>query len=216
MNKNLLALAGLAVAMSAAAVRAENAVTGDYVESRSANVYVGACHHEGEVVSGGRSAVLAWNMRSGEFGGVDLTGVRALAVVASDRFLGTEGAKLKSVLYIDAAATPAQREAAVAMLRQKASAALGTILEVKTAPVSFDSAGSRFKVAVPGVASMHVQKKTAELCCKQPYEVWGQPLVPVKARQTGYSVSTEFSSPGLLQTWKATDMNNAFYGEFAL
>src|SRR5690242_16365931 len=57
------------------------AVTGDYVESRSANVYVGACHHEGELMTAGRNALLAWNISGGEYNGVSLKGVTAVAVV---------------------------------------------------------------------------------------------------------------------------------------
>ncbi|MGV3722418.1 MAG: hypothetical protein ACO1SX_16035, partial [Actinomycetota bacterium] len=70
-----LGIAALAVGLSAGAAQAAPAVTGDYVESRSANVFVGACHHEGEILTAGRNAVLAWNITNGSRDGVNLKGV---------------------------------------------------------------------------------------------------------------------------------------------
>lgn len=210
-----IAPAALAALLSSGAA-AEVPVAGDYVESRSANIYVGACHHEGEVVSGGRDAVLAWNFRSGERGGVSLAGVRAVAIVNSDRFLGAPGATYRSVLYIDAAAPEGAARAVEALLRQHASTALGSVLKVERRPISFASTAGRIKVEVKGAASLDVKKEAGKLCCKQPYEVWGQPLAPVKDRRIGYAVDTAFSEPALLQTWSATDMNNSFFGEFSL
>src|SRR6266700_6502502 len=65
--------------------RAESvSVRGDYVEVRTASVFAGACHYNGEVTTTGRDALMAWNVTSGTWNGVDLAGVRALAIVTSD------------------------------------------------------------------------------------------------------------------------------------
>jgi hypothetical protein len=206
----------LAASLLATGANAAPAITGDYVESRSANVFVGACHHEGEVVTAGRNAVLAWNVTGGEVSGVSLKGVTAIAVVAGDRYLGLDEAKRRSVLYVNEAATPEQREAFVALLKERASKALGDLVAVKTAPVSFDAAGDMYRVQVPGVAWMKIKKQVGELCCKQPYETWGKPFVPVATPKTGYCVGVEFKDNSLLQGWTATDQNNAFFGQFSL
>jgi hypothetical protein len=208
--------AALAATLLAGGASAAPAVTGDYVESRSANVFVGACHHEGEIQTAGRNALLAWNVAEGEFGGVSLKGVTAVAIVAADRHLEARDAKRKSVLYLGDQATPAQRDAFLALLKERAGTALGEIVTVKTATVSFDARGDMYRVQVPGTAFMKIRKQTGELCCKQPYEVWGKPFVPVKAAKTGYCVGVEYKDAGLLKTWSATDQNNAFFGEFSL
>ncbi len=209
-------LAVTALALMAARVQAAPAITGDYVESRSANIYVGACHHEGELLTTGRNAVLAWNITAGEVAGVSLAGVRALAVVAADKNLEFADARRKSVLYIDAAATPAQRDALAELLRQRADRALGEVVAVKTVAISFDATGGLYRIGAPGVAAMKIKKQTEMLCCKQPYELWDKPFVTLKGARAGYCMGVEYKDSTLLSTWSATDQNNAYFGTFSL
>jgi len=63
---------------------------------------------------------------------------------------------------------------------------------------------------------MKIQKSPGQLCCKQPYQVWGQPFVPVAAPKTGYCLGAEYKDSSLLKAWSATDQNNAFFGHFSL
>lgn len=216
MRLSLIGAAALAVSLLGTGAKAAPAVTGDYVESRSANVFVGACHHEGEIQTAGRNAVLAWNVSGGEFRGVSLKGVSAVAVVAGDKYLSLDGVKRRSVIYVDAAATPEQQDAMAAFLKERAAAALGEVAAVKAAPISFDATGDLYRVQVAGAAFMKIKKQTQELCCKQPYEVWGKPFVPVQGAKAGYCVGVEYKDSSLLQAWSATEQNNAFFGRFAL
>ena len=216
MKLSTMGVAALAASLLAGAAQAAPAVTGDYVESRSANVYVGACHHEGEIQTAGRNALLAWNIAGGEHQGVRLEGVTAVAVVAGDKSLSFDDAKRRSVLYVSDKATPAQQEAFAALLKERAPAALGELVAVKTAPISFDAQGDMYRVQVTGVAFLKIKKQTGELCCKQPYRVWGKPFVPVQAAKAGFCVGAEYRDAGLLQSWRATDQNNAFFGQFSL
>jgi hypothetical protein len=211
-----LGAAALAVGLLATGASAAPAVTGDYVESRSANVFVGACHHEGEIQTAGRNAVLAWNVTGGEFNGVSLKGVTAVAVVAGDKHLQLPEAKRRSVLYVSDRATAEQRQALAALLKERAPNALGEVVAVKTAPVTFDASGDMYRVNAAGSVDMKIRKQTAELCCKQPYEMWGKPFVPVTAAKAGYCVGVQYKDAGLLQSWSSTDQNNAYFGQFAL
>ena len=208
--------AALAVLATAGSAYAAPAVTGDYVESRSANVFVGACHHEGEIQTAGKNAVLAWNIKEGEFNGVSLAGVTAVAVVAADKSLMLDDAKRTSALYVSDKATDAQREAFVALLKEKAPKALGEVAGVKTAEISFDASGATYRVNAKGVADMKIKKENGQLCCKQPYFVWGKPFIPVKDAKTGYCVGVSYKDTSLLKSWSATDQNNAFFGQFTL
>jgi len=47
-----------------------------YVEVRTASVFAGACHYNGEVTTTGRDALMAWNVKSGQWRGVDWQGQR--------------------------------------------------------------------------------------------------------------------------------------------
>lgn len=211
-----LGIAALAMSLGAGAAQAAPAVTGDYVESRSANVFVGACHHEGEILTAGRNAVLAWNITDGSREGVSLKGVRVVAVVAADKHLEFADAKRRSVLYVDDQATSAQREAVTALLKERSGSAIGEVVAVKSAPVAFDASSDMYRVHVEGIAYLKIKKQVGELCCKQPYETWGKPFVTVKSAKTGYCVGVGYKDVGLLQSWSATDQNNAFFGEFTL
>src|SRR5436190_19505827 len=77
--------------------QAENvSLRGDYVEVRTASVFAGACHYNSEVVTTGRDAMMAWNVTSGKWQGVDLTGVRVMAIVSSDANLSEDNAARQS------------------------------------------------------------------------------------------------------------------------
>src|SRR5438105_12700672 len=89
----------------------KTSVQGDYVEVRTASVFAGACHYNGEVVTTGRDAIMAWNFAAGVWQGTDLAGVRAMAAVTSDQSLGNEHAARKVELIVDSTATDAQARA---------------------------------------------------------------------------------------------------------
>src|SRR3982750_3634230 len=99
MRKVLFVMMAAVVAVSAFVFssRAENvSLRGDYVEVRTASVFAGACHYNGEVTTAGREAMMAWNVTSGKWQGVDLTGVKVVAIVSSEENLGDKNAARKS------------------------------------------------------------------------------------------------------------------------
>src|SRR6185503_18474413 len=86
--------------------QAENvSLRGDYVEVRTASVFAGACHYNGEVVTTGRDAMMAWKVTSGKWQGIDLSGVRVLAVVSADANLAENNAGRQSEIIIDSQAS---------------------------------------------------------------------------------------------------------------
>ncbi|HEU4767917.1 MAG TPA: hypothetical protein VFS77_11095, partial [Pyrinomonadaceae bacterium] len=104
MRKGLFAALALIVAVTSLVFssQAENvSVRGEYVEVRTASVFAGACHYNGEVVTTGRDAMMAWNVTSGKWNGVDLTGVRAMAIVNSTANLAEQNAARQSEIIID-------------------------------------------------------------------------------------------------------------------
>src|SRR5689334_6190982 len=141
MRKGFLVVAAMIVAVSALAFssQAENvSLHGDYVEVRTASVFAGACHYNGEVVTTGRDAMMAWNVATGKWQGVDLSGVRAMAIVTSDANLSDNNAARSSEVIIDSQATDAQAKALVNALQQKYAASLGNIVKVRSAAINFD------------------------------------------------------------------------------
>src|SRR5690348_11861200 len=107
MRKGMFAALAMIVAVCALVFssQAENvSVRGQYVEVRTASVFAGACHYNGEVITSGRDALMAWNVTAGKWNGVDLAGVRAMAIVNSASNLSEQDAARQSEIIIDSAA----------------------------------------------------------------------------------------------------------------
>ena len=218
MRKGLFILAAMLVALSALVFssRAESvSLRGEYVEVRTASVFAGACHYNGEVVTTGRDAVMAWNVTSGKWQGVDLAGVRALAIVSADANLSDANAARQSEIIIDSSASRTQALAMTNALKEKYNASLGKIVEVRTAPIAFERNGRTYAV-VTNEAAINVEGMPNDLCCKMPNLVWYAPLVGLENRKVGYTSKALYSGKVVGEPWSRSGENSAFYGTFSL
>ena len=211
---------GLALLLTCGAAlkssRAEgDGVKGLYVEARTASVFAGACHYNGELTTAGREAVLAWSVKEGSWGGVSLSGVRAVAVVGSEANLTDSAAVRHSELVVDSNASAAQAAAMTRAVESAYGAVLGRIVEVRRAPVSFNAEGKAFKVLAPGAVSLDVEAMPDDLCCRMPQLIWYAPLVPVERRKVGYTRTAAYAGGAAGEAWQRTGENGAFYGTFS-
>ena len=212
----LLAVAGVVLGALAMGSRADNvSVRGDYVEVRTASVFAGACHYNGEVTTTGRDAMMAWNVTSGTWQGTDLTGVKAVAIISSDSNLSDVNAARRSELVVDVKASRSQSLAMVNALKDKYAAALGQIVEVRSAPIKFERESGTFAVAADD-ATVNVQAMPNDLCCKMPNLVWYTPLVGLENRKVGYTTNASYTGSKVSEPWSRSGENSAFYGSFAL
>jgi hypothetical protein len=210
---------GLALALACGAALVSSRAEGDgvrglYVEARTASVFAGACHYNGELTTAGREAVLAWSVREGRWGGVELAGVRAVAVVGSEANLTDTSAARRTELIIDGGASAAQAKAFARAVESVYGRVLGRVVEVRRAPVSFDAGGKSFKVAAPD-AALDVEAMPDDLCCRMPQLVWYAPLVPVEGRKVGYTRAASYAGGAAGEAWQRTGENGAFYGTFS-
>ena len=91
-------IASLSISMAAQEIR------GDYLETRSADVYTGQCFANGEVNLVGNEAILAWHVQSGSWDGVPLQGLTVAAAVRANGTLGDPYENpypAKAVLLVD-------------------------------------------------------------------------------------------------------------------
>src|SRR6266581_9812487 len=134
--------------------RAESvSVRGDYVEVRTASVFAGACHYNGEVTTTGRDALMAWNVTEGKWNGIDLAGVRAVAIVTSEVNLSDNDGSRRSEIIIDRNASHSQAVAMLDVLKTRYVGSLGKIVAVDIAPISFDLMGGSYTVSAGRLAS---------------------------------------------------------------
>jgi hypothetical protein len=196
--------------------QAENvSLRGEYVEVRTASVFAGACHYNGEVVTTGRDAMMAWNVTSGKWQGVDLTGVRAMAIIAADANLSDDQAARTSEVIIDSQASDAQSKAMIAALKSKYAAALGNVVTVRNSAITFKHSGRSYLVKADD-ATIDVEAMPNDLCCKMPNLVWYKPLVGLENRKVGYTIKAGYSGKAISTPWSRSGENSAFYGSFSL
>src|SRR5687767_4038276 len=122
---SVLALGTFAVVLCTSALPAAE-ITGDYLESRTCDVYTGPCFANSEVGLTGRNAILAWSIDQGSYRGVDLTGLKVVLAVRANDTLGFGSSlvvnpdPIKSVVLVDERANDEQRAALVEMVRERA------------------------------------------------------------------------------------------------
>src|SRR5437016_5234882 len=153
----------------------KTSVQGDYVEVRTASVFAGACHFNGEVVTTGRDALMAWHVTSGSWNATDLTGVRAIAIVNSEENLGNLEAARRSELILDQSASHDQKVAMLNALKNRYAATLGDIVSVRSAPITFRHEGKTYYVSAAG-AAIDVDPIPNDLACPMPNLAWYDPL----------------------------------------
>ncbi len=209
----LVGIVGLAaVAFSS---QAENtSVKGDYVEVRTASVFAGACHYNGEVTTTGRDALMAWSVTSGKWNGVDLTGMRAIAVVSADDNLSNAQAGRRAELIMDKSASHEQTVAMLEAIKSRYAEALGQIVSVRTAPINFKHEGQTYQVD-SAEAAINVEAMPNDLCCRMPNLVWYSPLVSLGQRKVGYTIKALYTGHTVADNWERAGENSAFYGNFA-
>src|SRR5882724_1789530 len=217
MRKVLFAALAAIVAFSAFGFssKADNvSIRGDYVEVRTASVFAGACHFNGEVTTTGRDALMAWNVKSGKWDGVDLAGVRAIASISADDNLSNPQAKRRAEVIMDKSASHAQAVAMLGAIKSRYADALGEIVSVRSAPISFKHEGQTYQVS-SAEASIDVEAMPNDLCCRMPNLVWYSPLVPLGQRKVGYTVKALYAGHAVADSWERAGENSAFYGSFA-
>jgi len=190
-------------------------VRGEYVEVRTASVFAGACHYNGELTTAGRDALMAWNVKSGGWQGIDLTGVRAVAIVSAAENLAEKNAARQAEIIIGENASDAQSRAMLEGLKSRYAASLGKIISVRRGPLSFEHISKAYSVTADNFASITIEAMPDDLCCKMPQLVWYSPLVPLENRKVGYTTKALYAGGDVGEPWQRSGENSAFYGSFA-
>ena len=209
-------LAGLACALPLAAGDAP-AVSGDYVEARSNEVYTCGCLYSGQMTTAGREAILAWRITSGAYQGTPLAGVKVAAVIVGDANLGAYDAPRRTALYLDESASDAQLQAVLALWRREYSRALGTIATVHRAPISFAQQGDSVRLSIPNLVEVQARKARLPEDAHPCSFLWYQPFVPLRSPSLATALNYEYSGLDFQHQWQDLMPSiNGYLGEFAL
>src|SRR5499427_9373205 len=217
MKRAIVLLAGFALAGTASLRAGGSSVSGQYVEARTAEIFTGGCIMGSEAETMGKQAVLAWKVDRGSVNGVAVDGLSVVAALSGDKNLGLheiggDKAVVKSALYVDERANPAQRIALVA-LAHDLTKSIGTIVAVTPAPIQFADAGREIHVATSNV-SLDVDKEMShDPSCGA--EQWFHPLANVDEATMGVADQHSFSGSTLGTKWSDPNKRSAFYGTFS-
>ena len=217
--KTLLLSALVAAAPAFVAASGTTAITGDYVEARTAEVFAGGCIQGSEGEAAGREAILAWRVGKGQVNGVSLDGLSIVAVVTSDVNLGTHELggvapkKIRTAIRVDARATPAQRDALLAMAKSL-SPVVRDIVDVKAVPIAFQRDADVLSVTA-GEAALEVATKVDHSPTCGALQ-WYTPLAKLTGSALGHTRSESWSGASLGTQWSMGDKRASFYGAFEL
>lgn len=211
----VLAVSFLTIGLSAQQIR------GDYIETRSADVYTGQCFANGEVNLVGKEAIVAWHVQSGSWDGVTLDGLTIAAAVRAKATLGDPYGNpypTQSVLLVDDQATPQQSAALVSFAKQMGGELLKNVDQTLPAPMEMIVNHERHGVALLR-AGQFATVQTRPLGDKD--HVCGNevtfypPLTPVAHSMPAVAVTDTYQGPGLGESWDTHGRRSAFVGTFA-
>ena len=211
----LLSFCFFSIALSAQQIR------GDYIETRSADVYTGQCFANGEVNLVGKEAILAWHVQSGSWDGVALDGLTIAAAVRARATLGDPYGNpypAEAVLLVDEQANPQQRDALVHFAQHMGGELLKNVEQTLPAPMEMIVNHERHGVALLR-AGRFATVQTRSLSDQD--HVCGNevtfypPLTEVSHSMPAVAVTDAYRGPGLGESWDSHGRRSAFVGAFA-
>jgi hypothetical protein len=140
---------------------------GDYFESCNCELLCPCLlsHAQARPTEGHCDVVLAIHIARGSYGGVDLSGLNAVQALTTPGPMAQGNGTL--AVYVDAAATEAQRDALETIFTGKAggppsllTAMVSRRLPTKSAPISFSTTGKSFKLSISGISDVTVEGVT--------------------------------------------------------
>lgn len=196
-------------------------ISGDYVETRSADVYTGQCFANGEVNLVGNEAILAWRIQDGSWNGVDLKGFTVAAAVHAKATLGDPYADpypAQSVLLVDDQANPQQQAALAAFARHMGGKLLDNADQVLPVQMELVVNHERHGVAMLRAGRFAtVQTRslndTDHLCGNE--ETFYPPLTQLAHSMPAVALTDKYRGPGLGVDWESHGKRSAFVGTFS-
>jgi len=220
MRFRLPVLVALLVTFLSVALSAQQ-IQGDYIETRSADVYTGQCFANGEVNLAGKEAILAWHVQNGSWDGVALDGLTIAAAVRARATLGDPYGNpypAEAVLLVDEQANPQQRAALVHFAQYMGGELLKNVEETLPAQMEMIVNHERHGVALLRAGQFAtVQTRSLgdhdHVCGNE--VTFYPPLTEVSHSMPAVAVTDAYRGPGLGESWDSHGRRSAFVGTFA-
>jgi hypothetical protein len=208
--------------MLATAANAQH-ISGDYIETRSADVWTGPCVANGEMNLAGDQAILAWRVSKGVWKGVSLDGLSVVAVVKASATLGDQfnnPLPAKAVLIVDEKACDDQQKALVEFAQSMSGDLLKNVVKLEVAPIKVEISGegghfgntSVQAGSFAGIKTRAINPKD-HLCGNE--DIFYQPLAEMTHSMPAVADLDQFVGDGLNVSWTVHGKRSAFVGTFA-
>ncbi len=213
------------VSLSVAAEPSVRSIGGEYIEARTAEVWVGPCFANGEVEINGKEAILGWRIDRGEWQGVNLEGLSVAAVVRAEHTIGMVSEPVnpgRAVLIVDERATGPQRAALAAFAKSMAGDLIHEVVKVYYSPIQFDiedddihegaarlSAGSLAEVETRALneGDVHCGNET----------IFYPPMsAGLEHSMPAYAETNTYQGDGLNERWRNPYKRSGFLGIFSV
>jgi hypothetical protein len=196
-------------------------IKGQYLETRSADVYVGQCFANGEVNLTGSEAIVAWHIQEGQWDGVPLAGLNVVGAIKARATLGDPYAKpypAKSVLIVDKQASPQQRQALINFAQEMGGQLLSHVVRVVDAPIDMEvlqQHGARARLQAGDFVTVETRAigEKDHLCGNE--STFYPPLTETAHAMPAVAVTDEYRGQDLDISWTLHDKRSAFVGTFA-
>ncbi len=197
-------------------------IRGEYLETRSADVYVGQCFANSETNLTGQEAIVAWHIGTGQWDGVSLAGLTVVGAIKAQATLGDPYGKpypAKSVLIVDRHATPEQRQALINFAQEMGGELLRHVVHVIDTQIDMEVVPGEHSVRARLMAGDVVTVETRaigekdHLCGSE--DTYYKPLTPTSHAMAAVAMTDEYRGKDLNTTWTLHDKRSAFVGTFA-
>jgi hypothetical protein len=200
---------------------AAQGIRGDYLETRSADVYTGQCFANGEVNLVGNEAILAWHVRSGSWESVSLEGLTVAAAIRANGTLGDPYESpypAKAVLLVDDQASAQQRAALVHFAQHMGGELLKNVAQVIPTQMELVVSAEHHGAAMlradrfATIQTRGIGNKD-HLCGNE--MTFYPPLTETVHSMPAVALTDSYSGPGLGVSWDLHGKRSAFVGTFA-
>lgn len=221
-TKLTLALTALAATLTLPAKQPAPAISGDYLEVRSCDVYTGACVANSETGLSGKEGMLVWRVKQGAWKGTSLDGLSVVAVVRTEGTLGDvslDPGAGRAVLIVDSRASCYQQEALADFARAQAGKLIKDVTAVKTAAMDVKmgecKSGSCARVKAGELVEISTRclDGNDHLCGNE--ENYYPPLTKVDGASSAYTELAAFRGRDLNATWEMAGRRSAYLATFA-
>jgi hypothetical protein len=215
-------IATAAVLCGAKQSEATPAISGDYLEVRTCDVYTGPCFANAEMNLTGKEAILVWSVRQGVWNSTAVDGLKVIAVVRTDATLDDQRyhpGSGEAVLIVDANANGQQREALTDLAKSMAGRLIKNVRAVKTSNIDASIATCSKSGCASVKAGDLVEVSTR--CFSDQDHVCGNedtyypPLTSVNGAIPAFTELAAFKGSGLNVNWQSAGQRSAFLAAFS-